>query len=313
MGSVQSSAPRHSQNGHCTDEWDAMCYHDGSGTHLAFPCPATHDVLLDCRHDDYFSTKPPVGSYLKKHWNTADNIFLVDDRVPANDAFVRALPVEAGPGTYVGSTRLATHENNEPALPGVIVAGSHSIWFRMKAPRASTLSFDTQGSSFDTVLGVYRGANLGSLTLVGSNDNAKAGRTYSRVTAGTTRNTTYWIRVDGKGGRRGSVILHGGFGDTTPVIDSVSPLQAKPGTTKITVTGQDLVPPGVGFQITVDGFQIDFGAFTSTPDGSKVTFKVDPFTYDPDPVHYTPGMTGPVVIITEDGIAVSDQLVKLTA
>jgi hypothetical protein len=314
MGSVQSNAPRHSQNGHCTDEWDAMCYHDAPGTTLKFTCPVTHDQLLDCHHDDYFSTAPPAGSYLRTHWNSADNVFQVDDLPPANDDWAHALPISAGPGSYVGNTLDATHETAEPALPAVQKAAAHSIWYRMKAPHASSLSVDTQGSSFDTVLGVYRGATLGSLVLVGSNDNAKTGKTYSRVTVAATANTTYWIRVDGKAGHRGEVILHGGFGPSVPVINSVTPQQAKPGTTKITVHGSNLFVSGMSYNVTVDGFEIDFGSVDyGNFDGTTLAFKVEANSNDPDTVHYTPGMSGPVVFTNEDGIAISDASVKLTA
>jgi hypothetical protein len=309
MGSVQSNAPRHSQNGHCTDEWDAMCYHDAPGTKLKFTCPVTHDQLLDCGHNDYFSTAPPAGSYLRTHWNSANNVFEADNLAPANDDWVHALPIAAGPGSYVGSTLRAAHEAAEPALPAVQKSASHSIWYRMKSPRAASLTVDTQGSSFDTVLGVYRGASVGSLTLVGSNDNAKAGKSSSRITVPTAANTTYWIRVDGKAGHRGEVVLHGGFG-SVPTITSVSPQQARPGTTTITLHGTNLDTGP--FNITVDGFEMD-PTTLGFPDSGTMTFKVAPNTNDPDTVHYTAGMSGPVIFTNDAGIAISDASVKLTA
>jgi len=79
LGGVQYSAPNSSGGGHCTDEWDRMCYSDSPN----FPamrtlCPDTnHDLRFDCNHDDYFSTAPPVGSYLASHWNTANSAWLL--------------------------------------------------------------------------------------------------------------------------------------------------------------------------------------------------------------------------------------------
>ena len=77
LGGVQSSAPNASGTGHCTDEADAMCYEDGSGTGTVAPiCPGLHERLFDCQHDDYFHTEPPAGSYLATHWNAAASRFL---------------------------------------------------------------------------------------------------------------------------------------------------------------------------------------------------------------------------------------------
>ncbi len=81
LGSVQSDSGHPSAAGHCTDEYDVMCYVDGTGVTLTYPCPAAHEQLYDCNHDDYFSTDPAPGSYLATHWNTADSGFL--DTVPA--------------------------------------------------------------------------------------------------------------------------------------------------------------------------------------------------------------------------------------
>jgi hypothetical protein len=77
LGAVLSGAPNATRFGHCSDGYDVMCYEDGPGTRLRLNvCPFTHQPLLDCGHDDYFSTNPAPGTFLKTHWNTANNRFL---------------------------------------------------------------------------------------------------------------------------------------------------------------------------------------------------------------------------------------------
>jgi hypothetical protein len=79
FGAVQRDAPNASRWDHCVDEWDVMCYDDGSGPgyELEFRCPEhSHNERLDCNHDDYFHTNPSAGAYLATHWNIADSDFL---------------------------------------------------------------------------------------------------------------------------------------------------------------------------------------------------------------------------------------------
>ncbi|HEX2039039.1 MAG TPA: VCBS repeat-containing protein [Acidimicrobiales bacterium] len=78
LGGVQLGAPHTSGAGHCTDEWDRMCYDDEGAPGVTTVCAnSAHDHRFDCNHDDYFHTDPPGGSWLAGHWNTADNQFLL--------------------------------------------------------------------------------------------------------------------------------------------------------------------------------------------------------------------------------------------
>lgn len=83
LGAVQNGAPHSSKAGHCTDEWDIMCYADGSptnpldGSKLTEPCAGSpSDEVYDCGGDDYFNVSPPASFWLATHWNVAFSPFL---------------------------------------------------------------------------------------------------------------------------------------------------------------------------------------------------------------------------------------------
>ena len=72
IGGVQQGAPHATPYGHCSDDADIMCYDDGSGIPVEQVCAAAQEDLLDCNHDDYFSTAPAPGTFLADNWNTAE-------------------------------------------------------------------------------------------------------------------------------------------------------------------------------------------------------------------------------------------------
>ncbi len=90
LGGVLASAPHHTSYGHCYDEWDLMCYDDGSGIPMRSVCAQDQAALLDCGDDDYFNTHPAASSYLATHWDTASSGFL--EEMPATDPPSDAAP-----------------------------------------------------------------------------------------------------------------------------------------------------------------------------------------------------------------------------
>lgn len=137
LGGVQPSAPNATAHGHCSDENDRMCYEDGSPLYRQWTrCDPSHEALLDCGNDDYFSPSPPPGSYLETHWNTARSDFLAaaDPPPPPAETLTRlagATRIEtaikssqnAFPDRHSASAAvLANDRSFADALPGVPLA-----------------------------------------------------------------------------------------------------------------------------------------------------------------------------------------------
>ncbi|GIE89129.1 RICIN domain-containing protein [Actinoplanes regularis] len=77
LGAVLNGAPNGTGAGGCLDDYDLLCGRDRSGKEVRSVCPKSHEVRLDCGHDDYFNTNPRPGSYLDTHWNVALSDFLL--------------------------------------------------------------------------------------------------------------------------------------------------------------------------------------------------------------------------------------------
>ena len=122
----------------------------------------------------------------------------------------------------------ATLEAGEPPTVAASPAGA-SIWYSWTAPEKGEVTIDTATSSFDTLLGIYTGSAVGSLSPVASNDDGGVLLT-SRVTFPVTVSTVYKVRVDGFLGDSGTVNLHLAFatvpGAPTGVAATAGPGQA---------------------------------------------------------------------------------------
>lgn len=267
---VKHFPPHIGVSGHCWDEADQLCYFDDFSF---FPrimilerCSYLHNDLFDCGHDDYFSTAPPAGSYLETHWNVADSTFLDRTAKPINDDLVNAttLGVTSVVPVY-GSNVLSTAQAGEPATAGA--AASHSVWYRFRSTGQNTLSIDTLGSSFDTVLGIYTGAAVDSLRLAGANDNVGS-KPHSMVTIQTPATArTYHVKVDGKSGAVGAIRLNVRYGGTStpgagfPVITDFNP-KSGPAGTIVTVTGSGLFD-STGSSMTHNGLPVQTHALSA--------------------------------------------------
>lgn len=115
---------------------------------------------------------------------------------PKSDLFADRKTLSTS-GTLTGSNLCASKETGEPSHAGV--EGSHSVWFKWTASSSATgtVTFNTAGSTFDTLLAAYTGTSVGNLSPVASNDDV-SGLLTSEITFAVTAGTTYAIAIDGK-------------------------------------------------------------------------------------------------------------------
>jgi hypothetical protein len=100
LGGVLPGAPHVTAGSHCWDQYDLMCYDDGSGASMQTLCPDRQQgQLLDCGNDDYFSTAPAAGSWLATSWNTASSSFLDTTAVDPTLPPVATPPPSPAPAT----------------------------------------------------------------------------------------------------------------------------------------------------------------------------------------------------------------------
>lgn len=115
----------------------------------------------------------------------------------ANDLFDDCQALTGTDGSVQGTVSEATSEDGEPLHAGQ--AGGNSLWYCWTAPNTGVFSWDTLGSTFDTLLAVYTGDAVDSLTLVASDDDSGGAGT-SRVSISATAGAAYRIAVDRKHG-----------------------------------------------------------------------------------------------------------------
>jgi N-acetylneuraminic acid mutarotase len=121
---------------------------------------------------------------------------------PANDNFSNRISIATG-SVIAAQNQGATVEPGETNHAGIV--GGKSVWWSWTAPSNCSALVNTEGSDFDTVVGVYTGNSLAGLVLVGASDD------YAGVTslAGfqATVGVTYQIAVDGNNRVGGNITL----------------------------------------------------------------------------------------------------------
>ncbi|MFM6175821.1 MAG: IPT/TIG domain-containing protein, partial [Sphaerospermopsis kisseleviana] len=192
---------------------------------------------------------PAIETYLLGADTTA-SVTIRDRR--SNDNFADAYLLEGLQVTTVADNIGATKETGEPSH--FSSTGTRSVWWRWTAPASGTLTVDTVGSSFDTILAVYTGNAVNALTRLASDDDS-GGSLTSRVSLNVAAGTTYMIAVDGFSSATGTINL-ALSALTSPAVSSFSPSSGAPGA-----------------QVTINGFNFN-GASAVAFGGANALFSI---------------------------------------
>lgn len=130
--------------------------------------------------------------------------------MPPNDDFGNAIQLTGASGQISGSNESATGEDGEPNHADIYdLQKTTSVWWTWQAPESCTVSFDTHGSAFDTVLAVYTGSDLIDLAEVAANDDdGTTNRLYSGVSFSAQSCAEYRVALGGYQGDTGDFILN---------------------------------------------------------------------------------------------------------
>lgn len=122
---------------------------------------------------------------------------------PANDDCASATTITEG--TFSGSTSEATADGISSCGS---TTGTPDVWYRYTAPQAGSVTFDTFGSSYDTVLSIHDGCpDNGRDVELACNDDAD-GTVQSQINLDLASSEEVWVRVSGFGGSTGSFELN---------------------------------------------------------------------------------------------------------
>ncbi len=203
--------------------------------------------------------------------NPANTLFTyVAPPPPANDNFAAAQLLTGSSGNVTGSNVSATKEPGEANHADDV--GGRSVWYLWTAPTSSLATIDTLGSNFDTLLAVYTGTAVGSLTVVASNDDESDSVQQSKLSFNAVAGTTYRVAVDGYTGLAGTVKLNYSLTIITPNTGTTA------GGTAVTLTGTNFTgATGVTFGGTAATSFLVTSATTitcTTPGGAAGTANV---------------------------------------
>lgn len=121
-----------------------------------------------------------------------------------NDDFEDRLTLEGSQARVEANTRYATQQQEEPTHSPDGTLGGRSVWWEWIAPASGEVTIETHGSEFDTVLAVYQGVDLATLSPVEQSDSQSNTEHLRFRVAGGSR---YQIAIDGHARDGGKIVL----------------------------------------------------------------------------------------------------------
>lgn len=164
-------------------------------------------------------TLPAAGAYTivvdPESTNTGSMVLRLYHPSLTNDNFADAAVITGNSSSLTGTNVGATKESGEPNHGGS--AGGKSVWYRWQPAQSGTVTISTASSNFDTLLAVYTGNAVNSLTTIGSDDDGGPSHT-SRVTFTAVASTVYYIAVDGYANSTGNIVLNWATANTAELL-----------------------------------------------------------------------------------------------
>ena len=156
-------------------------------------------------------TRANSGSYVLRAQNKEGKILsepvvvsLDWQVVEGADNFEEATAIRGNTGFIRASNTEATTENGEPRHSKK--RSGHSIWYRWRPDISGLTTLSLQGSSFDTLLGVYAGPSLTQLSEIESDDD-RGGFSTSRLEFNAVAGVDYMIAIAGFNEANGNILF----------------------------------------------------------------------------------------------------------
>ncbi|HVT80912.1 MAG TPA: pre-peptidase C-terminal domain-containing protein [Phycisphaerae bacterium] len=136
------------------------------------------------------------------------SLHLQQTLAPQNAFFASAIMLTGNTVAWSGTNIGAARESGDPATIAGNGGGS-PIWLTWTPTTTHVATVSTAGSNFDTLVGVYTGSSLGTLSQVAANDdNPNHLTTTSLVSFNAVAGVTYRILIDGYNAAQGTIALN---------------------------------------------------------------------------------------------------------